>query len=194
MKGRTKPNNRKISIDWIAALSAIAAVLAAIYASNQVDRADMAIFSSERASVANTYIELRKAFAEAAGKIDIKYRMNNNTPQPAVDSKDWRALSEYWFLAFDEWLITKRYGNQTLVAMWDERYQELIYSQLENKQAYRAVFCSMAREKFSQSCLQSEFSRLYLDLYRKRKGKELCGEKPIKFLPCHAPKSPCVKE
>lgn len=190
MKKKTKLNSRKKSTDLVAVIAAASAVFAAIFAWHQVNMADKAIFSSERASVANTYIELRKAFTETVGRIDHKYRFNNDTPPPIHGSKDWFALSEYWFLAFDEWLITKRYGNQSLVALWDERYQELIYSQLESKKAYRAVFCSLAREKFSQSCLQCEFSKLYMDLYKSRKGVELCGEKLEKPKECPA-RTPC---
>lgn len=170
----------------VAVASAIISILAAWFSWNSAH--DVRI-SSAQASAANTYIELRKAFSAAAGAIPTEYRFNDPAP-PTYDSNEWRAISEYWFLAFDEWLITKRFGNNTLITLWDERYQGLIYSQLKNKRAHRTVFCSMIREKFSQSCLQLEFGKLYSDLYWERERNLLCDEKIVLPPQCPASLSP----
>lgn len=128
--------------------------------------------SGEQAAAVVTYLELRKNFDEVARTIPNIYRDGDPQP-PAKDTHAWRGISRYWYLAFEEWLITKRFGNETLAVLWDERYRDLIASQL-NKQAYRSVLCHLIREKFSQSSLQTEFGRMYADVYQERSGKELC--------------------
>lgn len=168
-------SKKKDSNDWakpaisVAIVSAIISMVAAGFAWKSAKDTRV---SGAQASAVVTYLELRKNFDEVARTIPNIYR--DGDPQPPVkDSDAWRGISRYWYLAFEEWLITKRFGNETLAVLWDERYRDLIASQL-NKQAYRAVLCRLIREKFSQNSLQTEFSRMYAELYKERSGKELC--------------------
>lgn len=128
--------------------------------------------SGAQVSAAMIYLELRKNFDEIARTIPNIYR-DGDPPPPAKDSNAWRGISRYWYLAFEGWLTTKRFGNETLAVLWDEKYRDPIAAQLD-KQAYRAVLCRLIQEKFSQSSLQAEFGSMYADLYQERSGKELC--------------------
>lgn len=168
-------NKKKDSSSWIkpAVFVAIASAMISIIAAGSAWKsAKETRVSSAQASAAGTYLELRKNFDEIARVIPDAYR-DGDPPPPAKDSDAWRGISRYWYLAFEEWLITKHFGNTTLAMLWDERFRDLIASQL-NKQSYRAVLCHLIREKFRQNSLQTEFGRMYSDLYKERSGKELC--------------------
>lgn len=168
-------NMKKKSNDWakpsvIVAIASVAlSIIAALSAWNSAKEARV---SSAQASAAGTHIELMKDFDEVAQAIPMAYR-DGDPPPPARGSNAWRAMTRYWYLAYKGWLTTKRFGNETLVALWDQRYQDLIATQL-NKQAHRAVLCYLIREKFSQTSLQAEFGGMYSDLYKARSGKDLC--------------------
>lgn len=155
----------------VASVSAVIAVGAA--GSSWMSARDARLSGAQAAAV-GTHLEFQKRFQEVARTIPDPYRFSD-PPPPAKDSKAWRALSRYWYLAFEEWLATKRLGNATLAEYWDQNYRDLIATQL-NKRAYRAVLCSLIREKFSQSALQREFGGMYADLYSARTGKKLCAE------------------
>lgn len=168
-------SKKKDSVGWTKPAVSVAiasAIISMVAAGSAWKSAKDARVSGAQASAVVTYLELQKNFDEVARRIPNIYRDGDPQP-PAKDSNAWRGISRYWYLAFEGWLTTKRFGNETLAVLWDERYRDPIAAQLD-KQAYRAVLCRLIREKFSQSSLQTEFGRMYADLYQERSGKELC--------------------
>lgn len=97
---------RKFSFELFISLLAMAAAGLSAYATY------VSVKQSGQIAKFQAFIMLRAEFMVIQKSFPPDYRKKG--VEYPVDSKEWRALSRYWYHTFNEWAITTRFGHKDL--------------------------------------------------------------------------------
>lgn len=119
------------------------------------------IYETRKAAEAQSYLEMRQRYYEAAqalqGYDDILITRK---------SPHWKHFKNYWYISFDEWYVTRKLG--VFPDLWETYYSEAFVRAL-NKQGMNAVFCDLRKTDFRDG-IRGEFVKELEETYRSRSG------------------------